>query len=289
MVPELKKNVLNSGYGVNFKYEGMLSYSFDRFNVVTKFEIPKLEDLKFTTFSSDLTCKHLNTSNHYMQRYIKHYKRIAPYVEFYKKQIGYYNCTAYEILQNEVGLTLPIFTINKRQKRGVIATVLGSIASGVITLAYEEISSFLHCKRHRALHKTVNVIEKQTDMQYNRVYHLEDTMIMYGTYNSDTLMDLIETVHKMHNSTILREKIFAGTMHKWLKEQLMNSNNEYSYATDSMLFLTTIKEKYVRVYEKFILELKSYFKAIRIPSKVYLPISLIPPSKLEAILEQVKT
>ena len=82
-------------------------------------------------------------------------------------------------------------------------------------------------------------------MQCNRVFYLEDTMIMYGTYNSDMLMDLIETVHKMHKVTTLREKIFAGTMHKWLKEQLINSNNEYSYATDSMLFLTTIKEKYV--------------------------------------------
>ena len=125
-------------------------------------------------------------------------------------------------------------------------------------------------------------------MQCNRVYHLEDTMIMYGTYNSDTLMDLIETVHRMHNITTLREKIFTGTMPRWLKEQLMNSNNEYSYATDSMLFLTMIREKYVRVYEKFIIELKSYSKAIRILSKGYLPITLMLPSKLEAILEQVK-
>ena len=125
-------------------------------------------------------------------------------------------------------------------------------------------------------------------MQYNRVYHLEDTMIIYGTYNSDMLMDLIETVHKMHDITTLREKIFLGTMPRWLKEQLMNSNNEYNYTTDSMLFLTTIKEKYVRVYEKFMVELKSYSKAIRILLKGYLPITLMPPSKLEAILEEVK-
>ena len=34
VMPELKKNVLNFGYGVNFKYEGMLTHSFDRFYVV---------------------------------------------------------------------------------------------------------------------------------------------------------------------------------------------------------------------------------------------------------------
>ena len=50
----------------------------------------------------------------------------------------------------------------------------------------------------------------------------------------------------------------------------------------------TIKEKYVRMYEKFINKLRSYSKAIRILSKGYLPISLITPSKLEAILQQVQ-
>ena len=35
VIPELKKNVLNFGYGLNFKYEGMLMHLFDRFYVVT--------------------------------------------------------------------------------------------------------------------------------------------------------------------------------------------------------------------------------------------------------------
>ena len=113
MMLELKRNILNFEYGVNFKYEEMLSHSFDRFYEVTKFEIPKIKDLRLTTFSFDLTCKHLNISNHYMQRYIKHCKRIAPYVKFYKNQIEYYNGTAYEILQNEIGLILPTFTNDK--------------------------------------------------------------------------------------------------------------------------------------------------------------------------------
>ena len=51
IMPELRKNVSNFGYGANFKYEGMLAHSFDRFYVVTKFEMPKIEDLKLTTFN----------------------------------------------------------------------------------------------------------------------------------------------------------------------------------------------------------------------------------------------
>ena len=47
---KLKENVLNFGYGANFKYEGMLTHSFDRFYIVAKYEIPKVEHLQFTTF-----------------------------------------------------------------------------------------------------------------------------------------------------------------------------------------------------------------------------------------------
>ena len=42
IMSELKRNILNFGYGINFKYEGMLSHSFDRFYVVTKFELPRV-------------------------------------------------------------------------------------------------------------------------------------------------------------------------------------------------------------------------------------------------------
>ena len=69
------------------------------FYVVAKFEITKVKDLKFM-FSFNLTCNYLNISNAYMQRYIKHCKRVAPYAKFYKKQIEHYNHTAYKILQN---------------------------------------------------------------------------------------------------------------------------------------------------------------------------------------------
>ena len=41
------------------------------------------------------------------------------------------------------------------------------------------------------------------------------------------------------------------------------------------------------MYEQFIEELKLYSRAIRVLSKCHLPISLLPPSKLEKILNEV--
>ena len=148
-------------------------------------------------------------------------------------------------------------------------------------MAFEGISSLLHHKKHKALNKAIKQINERQNIEHNRIYHLEDTMIMYGKYNSDTLTNLIHTVHRMHNLTSLKERLFVGRVNEWLKQQLTHYNDEHSYSITILLFLRTLNEKYVRMYEKFINELKSYSKAICILSKVYLPISLIPLSKLE--------
>ena len=43
----MKRNILNFGYVINYKYEGMLAHSFDSFYVVTKFILPSIGDLDF--------------------------------------------------------------------------------------------------------------------------------------------------------------------------------------------------------------------------------------------------
>ena len=61
------------------------------------------------------------------------------------------------------------------------------------------------------------------------------------------------------------------------------------YAIHSLLYLQTIQEKYIKMYERFVNQLKEYScKLYRILSKGYLPISLLPPSKLAKILQEVK-
>ena len=170
----------------------MLSHSFDGFNVVAKF------DLKLITIEFDSKCTYLarndTQKNSYFPKLLAHCFKIVPYVEFYKKQIEYYNHMAYELLMNKIGLILPTFPKEKRPKIGAtLACVLGGITSSKISLAYEGISSFFHRKRYKALHKAVKVMEGKTDLQHNKIHHLEDTMIMYGVYNSDTLTELIDT------------------------------------------------------------------------------------------------
>ena len=118
--------------------------------MVTKFELPKVNDLDFTTIPYDKGCKHIDATKskgRYPLGLIKEFKdycvKIALHIYYYKKQIAYYNQTNYEILTNKLAVILPTFTRQERQNRGILT----SITTSFIGLAYEGISSFLHYKR----------------------------------------------------------------------------------------------------------------------------------------------
>ena len=61
------------------------------------------------------------------------------------------------------------------------------IISGFIGLAFEGISSFLHHKRHKGLHKAVKAMSISTDVKRNKLVHLENTLVMYSIYNVEML------------------------------------------------------------------------------------------------------
>ena len=48
--------------------------------------------------------------------------------------------------------------------------------------------------------------ENQVNLKRNKIFHLEDSMVMCGIYNSDTAEKLICTLYKMHNKTNWNEE-----------------------------------------------------------------------------------
>ena len=109
--------------------------------------------------------------------------KLRPYMLFYKMQINAHNKTAYHVLKNEVVLILPKFPKGRKRKRGVFRAII----SGFVGLAFEGILSFLLNRRHKALCKDVSAMSIKTDIQRNKLMDLENTLVMYGVYNAETL------------------------------------------------------------------------------------------------------
>ena len=168
-------------------------------------------------------------------------------------------------MENEIK---PLLPQTSRQKHGIITTLV----SGFIGLAYEGISSFLQWKHENALQKAVNAMSNQANIQHNKLMKLDNTMLMYGIYNAETLENLINTVHEIHNVTSSNEKLFAGEHNPTLFRLLyMDVLGIQQYAINSLLFLRVIQDKYISLYRELITQLHSYVSAIRVHAKGYLP------------------
>ena len=141
--PKLQKNILKFGYGINYKYEGMLAHLFDRIYISIKFMLHSMGDIKFSILHFDHTCTYMNKEyapNIDPRKYLTELKtycnKIKPFVSHYNNLIKSYNIAIYNILEGEIKPLLPQIS---RWKCGIITTLV----SGFIGLAYEGITSFL--------------------------------------------------------------------------------------------------------------------------------------------------
>ena len=113
---------------------------------------------------------------------------------------------------------------------------------------------------------------------------------MFGIYNAETLEKFVKTFCVLHDCQLMYESLFASQAAVVYESylQMHGACGIQHYAVNSMLYLHTIKEKYIEIYNEFISQLCIYVKAIRILAKGYLPISLITPLRLREILTMVK-
>ena len=120
--------------------------------------------------------------------------KVKPFVSHYSKLIKSYITTVYNIFTKEIRPLLPCIS---KQKHGIVTTLV----SGFIGLAYEGISSFLQRKCEDALQKAIIAMNDEVNFQCYKLLKLDNTMLMYGIYNVETLQKLINTVKDIHNVT----------------------------------------------------------------------------------------
>ena len=58
-------------------------------------------------------------------------------------------------------------------------------------------------------------MENQVNLQRKKIFHLENLMVIYGIYNSDTLEKITDTVHKIDNKITWNEKLFLSKLNIW--------------------------------------------------------------------------
>ena len=80
--------------------------------------------------------------------------------------------------------------------------------------------------------------------------------------------------------TSSHEKLFAGEHNPTLFRMLYtDAVGIQQYATNSLLFLRIIQDKYILLYRELITQLHTYVSAVRVLAKGYLPYTLLTPKE----------
>ena len=106
----------------------MLAHLFDWFYIITKFMLPSMGDIKFSTLNFDHSCTYMNKeyapntdSSKYLAELKTYCNKIKPLVSHYSNLIKSHNDTVYNILENEIKPVLPQIS---RQKCGIVTTLV---------------------------------------------------------------------------------------------------------------------------------------------------------------------
>ena len=102
-------------------------------------------------------------------------------------------------------------------------------------------------------------MDSKTTIQHNKLIQLENSMLMYGVYSAEALEKLIDTVHNIHNTTSLHDRLFAGQqISLTLRSFYSNSLGLHHHSINSLLSLRTVQDKYIALYRELITQVYIY-------------------------------
>ena len=55
-------------------------------------------------------------------------------------------------------------------------------------------------------------MERKVNRERKKVFYLENSMILYGIYNAETIETIVNTLKKVTNKTKWNEKVFVGKL-----------------------------------------------------------------------------
>ena len=179
-----------------------------------------------------------------------------------------------------------------RRKRGLLGLAI-PIVGKLATIAIEALGSHLQKKRRRAMAKALERLESKQFLNKNQLYKLDNDFLMFGDYDIQTTDGMIKLLGNLNNRTQYLENIITGkdptTARNFLKNNLRGTE---IFSHQVQMYIQAMRERYLRVPENLISELRLLLRSIAILSRGYLPPQLFSPTDIvrisQAALSMIK-
>ena len=134
----------------------------------------------------------------------------------------------------------------------------------------------------------LNAIRYDQSLAWNSLKQLKNDFLLYGKFNIAKLHDIVQTVNGIRNKTLSLEKLLTGQDLHTLKNahmalDLPGIEGRLTFMHKTNLYIHSVLERQIRLYELMLHHLKDLLDSIGILSTGQLPLMLFPPSVLENI------
>ena len=161
--------------------------------------------------------------------------------------------------------SLPKHEREKRGLTGIAIPILGKLA----TIAIEALGSHFQKKRRRAMAKALERMESSQFLTKNQLYKLDNEFLMFGDYEIQTTDGMIRLLGNLNNRTQYLERIITGKDLTAARNYLRNNVRGTELFTHQVQkYMQAMTERYLRVPENLISELRLLLRSIAILSRV---------------------
>ena len=154
--------------------------------------------------------------------------------------------------------------------------------AGLATIAVESLNSFLQRKRNKAMASGIMAIRQDQSLAWNSLKQLENDFLMYGRYHVAQLHDIVSTVNGLQNRTMQLERLLTGQdlFTLQMAHMLPDISGRVTFIHKMNLYVHSVLERQIRLYEWLLRNLKVLLNAIGILSTGHLPPFSFPPTVL---------
>ena len=131
-------------------------------------------------------------------------------------------------------------------------------------------------------------IRNDQSLAWNSLKQLKNDFLLYGKFNIAKLHDIVQTVNGIRNRTLSLEKLLTGQdlhtlQHAHMVPDLPGIEGRLTFMHKMNLYVHSVLERQIRLYELMLHHLKDLLDCIGILSTGKLPLMLFPPTVLENI------
>ena len=92
-------------------------------------------------------------------------------------------------------------------------------------------------------------LDREKKQMRNEMHLLEKDFLLYGKFDVNSTVSIIELLDSLDNRTSYLERILKMKLKAWNEKFLMKTNGPAMYSHIMQLYTDNLREKYIRLYE----------------------------------------